>query len=226
MIITIDGPIATGKSSIAKKLAHEIGFIFVDTGAMYRCLTYFILQKKIDPSDSESIVQHLSEFQFDIKIKQGRRKYFVDNQDITEIIRGEEVTSNVSAVSAIKEVREKLVELQRNFAKGINAVFEGRDMGTVVFPNADLKIFLKGDPIIRAKRRFEELKEKYPEEFNELTLDKTIEDINKRDHFDSNREISPLRQAADAYVIDTSNLSIEEVIIKILEYKDSIPYSP
>lgn len=225
MIITIDGPIATGKSTIAKKLAQEIGFIYVDTGAMYRCLAFSILNNGISPSDTSSIIKHLDTFEFDIKVRHGKKSYFVGDKDVTDIIRGEEVTSNVSQISAIKEVREKLVNLQRNFSNGINAVFEGRDMGTVVFPEADVKIFLMGDPTIRAKRRYDELKEKYPEDFQELTLEQAISEINKRDQQDSTREISPLKQAEDAFVIDTSNLSIEDIIAKILEYKDTKPYS-
>ncbi len=225
MIITIDGPIATGKSSIAKQLAQEIGFIYVDTGAMYRCLAYSILKHGISPSDAPSVINHLDTFKFDIKIRQGKRSYFVSDTNVTDIIRGEEVTSNVSEISAIKEVREKLVNLQRDFSNGINAVFEGRDMGTVVFPGADVKIFLKGDPIVRAKRRYNEFKQKYPEDFHDLTLEQTIDEINKRDHHDSNRKISPLKQAEDAIVIDTTDLTIEDIIAKILEYKDSIPYS-
>ncbi|MEM1282476.1 MAG: (d)CMP kinase [Chlamydiota bacterium] len=225
MIITIDGPIATGKSTIAKKLAQEIGFIYVDTGAMYRCLAYSVLKHEISPSDVTAIIDHLNSFKFDIKIRHGKKSYYVNDEDVTDIIRGKEVTSKVSQISAIEEVREKLVDLQREYSKGINAVFEGRDMGTVVFPEADVKIFLKGDPVIRAKRRYEELKKKYPEDFKELTLEQTISDINKRDHQDSTREVSPLKQAEDALVIDTTELSIEDIITKILEYKDTKPYS-
>lgn len=226
MIITIDGPIATGKSTIAKQLAHELGFIYVDTGAMYRCFTYSVIHAGISPSDVDAVIKHLDAFKLDINIKKGKRVYTVGDQDVTDIIRGEEITSKVSEISAIKEVRERLVKMQREFSNGINAVFEGRDMGTAVFPNADLKIFLKGDPVTRAKRRYEELKEKYPESFKDLTLEQTIEDINRRDHLDSTRENSPLSQAADACVIDTTDLSIEEVIEKILEYKDAKRHPP
>lgn len=221
MIITIDGPIATGKSTIAKKLAHEIGFIFFDTGAMYRCLTYFLLHNDIEVSDTKAIVEKLDEFDFSIKIKQGAKRYYVNDEDVTDVIRGKEVTRLVSAIAAIKEVRERLVAMQREYAKGINAVFEGRDMGTVVFPHAEIKVFLKGDPAIRGKRRYDELKAKYPKEFSDLTLEKTIEDISNRDALDTTREVSPLKKADDAFVIDTSHLTIDEVIIKILEYKDS-----
>lgn len=222
MIITIDGPIATGKSTIAKKLAEEIGYIYFDTGAMYRCITIGVLKKNINIDDPDQLAAFLKDFHFDIKIKPGERHYIVDGQDVTKEIRGEEVTSHVSKVSANKAVREKLVSLQRHLSEGVNAVFEGRDMGTVVFPDANVKIFLTGRPEVRAKRRFDELKSKFPAETETLTLDKVLEDINQRDASDSTREISPLRQAPDAYVVDTSDLSTDEIVLKILEYKDTM----
>jgi CMP/dCMP kinase len=217
MIITIDGPVATGKSAVAKKLAEAIGFIFFDTGAMYRTLTYGILKHRIDIHQPEQLQHFLDEFKIDIKIVRHERMYFFEGENITKNIRENEVTQAVSEVSAIKAVREKLSTLQREMAVGVNAVFEGRDMGTVVFPDADLKIFLTGRNEVRAKRRYKELKEKYPD----LTLEKCLENIMKRDTYDSTREHAPLHQAEDAYVIDTSDLSIEEVVYQILEYKDS-----
>lgn len=221
MIITIDGPIATGKSTIAKRLAQEIGYIYFDTGAMYRCVTYGILKNKINLDNPNEVEEFLKKFIFNVKIKRGERLYFVDNEDVTTMIRGAEVTANVSKVSALQAVRDKLVAIQRELSNGVNAVFEGRDMGTVVFPNAQLKIFLTGKNEIRAKRRFEELRAKFPEQTKDLTLEKVLEEINSRDTYDSQREISPLRQAEDACVIDTSNLSIEEIVLKILEFKDT-----
>jgi CMP/dCMP kinase len=222
MIITIDGPIATGKSSIAKKLAAEIGFIFFDTGAMYRCLTYGILKHNVNIDDAAALADFLKDFHFEVKIKHGERFYFVEGEDVSLKIRGAEVTAGVSKVSAIPAVREKLVTLQRELAVGVNAVFEGRDMGTIVFPNAQLKIFLTGRPEVRAARRFSELKAKFPTETENLTLEKVIEEINARDTYDTQREISPLKQAEDACVIDTSDLTIEEIILKILEFKDTM----
>lgn len=222
MIITIDGPIATGKSTIAKTLANEIGYIYFDTGAMYRCVTYGILKNHLSTDDVESLKNFLENFKFDIKIKHGDRRYFVDNEDVTDKIRLQEVTSAVSKVSAAPLVRDKLVALQREHAIGVNAVFEGRDMGTVVFPEAQVKIFLTGRPEVRAKRRYDELKKKYPEETKNLTIEKALEDLNRRDHLDTTRDISPLKQAPDCLVIDTSDLTIEEIIFKILEFKDSM----
>jgi cytidylate kinase len=221
MIITIDGPVATGKSTIAKELAESIGFIFFDTGAMYRSLTFGILKNQINLDDREQLQAYLDRFQFDIKVTHHERHYFVEKEDVTKQIRGEEVTSAVSRVSAIQQVREKLVAIQRELAEGVNAVFEGRDMGSVVFPQAALKIFLTGRNEIRAQRRYDEIISKYPEEAKKLTLEKCLEEIIKRDNYDSNREHSPLCQAEDAFVIDTSDLTIDEVVYKILEYKDT-----
>lgn len=220
MIITIDGPIATGKSTIAKTLAREIGYIYFDTGAMYRCVTYGILKNKINADDLTQLKNFLDAFKFDIKIKHGDRHYFVDEEDVSDKIRLDEVTSHVSKISAIPVVRDKLVALQRQFAEGVNAVFEGRDMGSVVFPDAQVKVFLTGRPEVRAKRRFEELKSKYPNESKDLTMEKALEDLNRRDNLDMTREMSPLKQSPDALVIDTSDLSIDEIILKILEFKD------
>ncbi|MCE5319097.1 MAG: (d)CMP kinase [Parachlamydia sp.] len=222
MIITIDGPIATGKSSIAKALAKEVGYIYFDTGAMYRCVTYGIMKEKVNADNPQELLDFLQRFSFDIKIKQGDKHYFVDNEDVTLKIRNEEVTKNVSKISAIHAVREKLVAIQRQHAEGVNAVFEGRDMGTVVFPQAQLKIFLTGRPEVRAKRRFDELRAKFPTETENLSLEQTLQEIAQRDQYDMNREISPLRKAPDALEIDTSDHTLQEIVLQILEYRDSI----
>lgn len=222
MIITIDGPIATGKSTIAKTLARELGYIYFDTGAMYRCLTYGIMKNGVNPDDPTALEEFLKNFVFDIKIKLGEKKYYVENEDVTEKIRGAEVTSHVSKVAALKPVRDKLVALQRQHSIGVNAVFEGRDMGTIVFPKAEVKVFLTGRPEVRAKRRFDELRSRFPEETKNLTMEKVLEEINQRDAYDTNRELSPLKQAPDALVIDTSELSVSDIIFTILEYKDTL----
>lgn len=221
MIITIDGPIATGKSTIAKKLSEELGFIYFDTGAMYRGLTALAIKRNVNVDDPQQLQNLLNDFLFEIKIKRGERRYWVNKEDVTDLIRKDEVTSKVSKVSAIPAVREKMVTMQREFAIGVNAVFEGRDMGTVVFPHADLKIFLSGRDEVRAKRRFDELKAKFPEDCKDLTIEKALEDLNRRDKIDMSREISPLRQAEDACVVDTSDLSIDEIVMRILELKDT-----
>lgn len=222
MIITIDGTVATGKSAVAKKLAELIGFIFFDTGAMYRSVTYGILKHGIDIHHPEQLQKFLDPFEMDIRVIQHEKMYFFEDENITHKIRGKEVTLAVSEVSAQKPVRDKLVAIQRSLAEGVNAVFEGRDMGSVVFPKAELKIFLTGRNEVRAKRRFDELRSKYPEDTKDLTLEKCIEEINQRDQSDSMREHSPLYQSDDACVIDTSELTLDEVVDRILEFKDTI----
>lgn len=221
MIIAIDGPVATGKSTIAKRLASAIGYIYFDTGAMYRALTYAVLKNHIDIENLEELTNFLSNFSFDIKMKRGERRYFVGEEDVTDLIRMDAVTSHVSRISAHPVVRVKLVESQRELAKGVNAVFEGRDIGTVVFPDAQLKIYLTGRPEVRAKRRFDELKAKFPEESHNLTIEKALQDLLQRDEYDSKRDTSPLKKAEDALEVDTSDLSIDEVVYRILELKDS-----
>ncbi|MGK5594756.1 MAG: (d)CMP kinase [Parachlamydiaceae bacterium] len=221
MIITIDGPVATGKSTIAKKLAASIGYIYFDTGAMYRAFTYGLIKHGVTIGNETELQEFINKFDFDIKVKHGEKRYFLGEEDVTDQIRLREVTKNVSEVSAHPIVREHLLSYQRGLAKGVNAVFEGRDMGTVVFPDAYIKIFLSGSPEVRARRRYDELITKFPEQSKGLTLEKVLEDINARDHYDSTREISPLKKAEDAFEVDTTNLSIDEVVYKILEYKDS-----
>lgn len=217
MIITIDGPVATGKSTIAKQVAKMLGFIYLDTGAMYRCLTYGILLKGVSLDDHQALKTILDGFKFEFKVIKGERHYFVDGKDVTLDIRSPEITAAVSKISALKEVREKLVTIQRDFAKGVNAVCEGRDLGSVVFPHASLKIFLTGHDKVRAKRRLDEFKAKFPDKTESLTLDEAVKEINARDLYDSTREHSPLKKADDAIEIDTSHLSVIEVVDRILE---------
>lgn len=221
MIITIDGPVATGKSTIAKMLAQELGYVYFDTGAMYRGITLLAMEKNVNADDEKAIENLLNEFHFEIKIKDRERAYFVNKQDVTLAIRSPQINASVSKIAANLSVREKLVATQREFAKGINAVFEGRDMGTVVFPNANLKIFLTATPHIRAQRRFNELKALFPEQNENLTLEEALESLNKRDYYDTTREFSPLKKASDAFEIDTSDLTLDEIVMKILELKDA-----
>lgn len=222
MIITIDGPVATGKSTVAKKLAHAIGFVFFDTGAMYRALTYGILKNGVKRQEVDEVQAYLNRFKLDIKVIQHERCYFLDKEDITQSIRSLEVSAAVSEISALKNVRDHFIFLQRKLSLGLNAVFEGRDMGSVVFPHAAVKIFLTGREEVRAKRRYDEIISKNPLLAQNLTLEKCLEDLNRRDAYDSQREHSPLKKASDAYVIDTSDLTTDEIVCHILEYKDSI----
>ena len=220
MIITIDGPVATGKSTIARQLAERLGFIYFDTGAMYRCLTYALIKNKIDLE--KDLNSFLNGFHFDIKLLNGEKHYFVEQEDVTQKIRSAQVTQLVSKVSAMKAVREKLVNLQQDWAVGLDAVFEGRDLGTVVFPHAGLKVFLTGREEVRAKRRYDELRAKFPAETLSLTLEQALKDINERDQYDSTRELSPLKPATDAYIIDTSDQTVEEIIINIINKMRSL----
>lgn len=222
MIITIDGPVGTGKSTIAKLLAEKLKFVHYDTGAMYRCITYGVIKHKIDPNDAEQLQALLNNFDFAIKETDGEKRYFFEGEDISEEIRGEKVTTRVSEISAIAAVREKLVELQRQHGENKDAVFEGRDIGTIVFPDAELKIFLTASPEIRAQRRFNELKEKFPNDSKNLDFNELLESINKRDNYDVSRDISPLKQADDAHVIDTSELSIHQVVALLINFKNSL----
>jgi cytidylate kinase len=217
MIITIDGPTGTGKSTIAKLLAERIGFIYFDTGAMYRCLTYGIIKHKIDYNDLKTVENFINSFNFEVKMLNNEKQYFYEDENITDNIRKEVVTCLVSQISAMPIVREKLVKHQRKLGESANAIFEGRDMGTVVFPKAILKIYLTANSMVRAQRRFAELAEKLPEETAHISVQHILENLNKRDSYDSSREHSPLQQAEDAYVIDTTYLSIEEVLKKILD---------
>lgn len=226
MIITIDGPVATGKSTIAQRLSKEIGFIYYETGAMYRCLTYALHESEVDPENESKLEQFLEQFLFDLRILHGERRYYVNGEDVTEKIRHREITDKVSYVSALQAVRTKLVDLQRHLGKGVNAVFEGRDMGTVVFPQAELKIFLTGRDDIRALRRYQEWIERFPEDAKTLTLEQVKSDLQRRDLYDSTREHSPLKCAEDAYIIDTSDLTIDEVIERIIEIKNTMKKKP
>lgn len=220
MIITIDGPVGTGKTTIARKLAERLHFVHLDTGAMYRVATYALLQQGIDLADRGRLEKFLEGFDFAIKLEGREKRYLYAGVDVTDQIRGETVTASVSKVSAEQLVREKLVELQRKLGNNVDAVIEGRDIGTVVFPKAELKIYLTARPEVQAKRRYDELLEKFPDDHQELTFEKVLDSIKKRDLIDSTREISPLRKADDAFEVDTSDLSIEEVLGEILKLKE------
>lgn len=222
MIITIDGPSGTGKTTVAKQVANALGFAYFDTGAMYRAVTWSILKHSLKLSDQQALKEFLEGFAFRIEEKNGAKKYFVNDEEVTEEIRSPKITKAVSEVSALPLVREKLWKVQRDFAKQESAVFEGRDMGSVVFPNAEVKIFLTAIPKIRARRRLEEYRRTRPEDAEGYDEQKMIQDIQKRDQFDSSRELAPLVCPGGAYKIDTSNLSIEEVVQKILKREQKI----
>jgi cytidylate kinase len=218
MIITIDGPSGTGKSTVAKGVAKRLGFTFFDTGAMYRSLAWKILQEGVDPSDQIRIESEiLPKFQYEIRSSGSERRYFVSGVDVTDQIRTQPISSVASQIATFSKVREEMVKIQRKFGHAIDAVFEGRDMGTVVFPDADLKIFLTADSEVRAERRYRELIQKFPD--LQMSREEILAQIEKRDEADTTREISPLKQAKDAILIDTSLLSAHEVIEKIISLK-------
>ena len=218
MIITIDGPSGTGKSTVAKGVAKRLGFHFFDTGAMYRSLSWKIAEQNISPKDEEAIARIVESFQFDIQTTpEGEKRYFVDGTDVTGKIRTQEISLLASQVSSLLFVRKALVKIQQNFGRRTNAVFEGRDMGTVVFPDAELKIFLTARPHVRAERRYRELLLKFPDLADSLSQEQILLEIEQRDHSDQTRAVSPLRQAKDALLIDTSDLRAEEVIRRIAE---------
>jgi len=216
MIITIDGSAGTGKTTVARTVAERLHFVYFDTGAMYRAFTWFVLQKKIDIADPKAVEVALRAFDFQIVEKSGEKHYFVGDVDVTKHIRSSAVTGFVSPVSALKAVRDHLLDWQHQFAKKQNAVFEGRDLGTVVFPQAEIKIFLIADPQIRAERRLKEILEKQPEEA--VHREQILADLLKRDAYDSGREVAPLRCPEDALKIDTTFLSIDEVVDEIVHY--------
>lgn len=205
MIIAIDGPAATGKSTSAKLVAQKLGFTYLDTGAMYRCVTLLTLRNNVKINSNDHLDSLLERFQLDIKNNKDEYIIYLNGEDVSKEIRRSNVTKNVSAVSALSIVRKTLVKIQREIAEDQNCVVEGRDIGTVVFPNADVKFFLVADPIVRAKRRQLDLKILGEEK----TIDALAKEICDRDRYDSQREVSPLSMAIDAIEIDTTNMSID-----------------
>ena len=212
--IAIDGPAGAGKSTIAKKVAKNLGFIYVDTGAMYRAMGLYFLRNSIAPTDSLRIEEACSLVNVTIEYKDGEQVIVLNGENVNGLIRTEEVGNMASASSVNKSVRLKLVELQQNLAKKDNVVMDGRDIGTYVLPEADLKIYLTASTKERARRRYEELKLKGIA----ADMEEIEQDIIERDHRDMTREFAPLRQADDAIYLDTSDLPIEEVVYTILNY--------
>lgn len=213
MIIAIDGPAGSGKSTIAKLIAKDIGLVYLDTGAMYRLVTLKALNEGIlgngKLSDLGKIKKLLDNLNIDIK----ENGFYLDDVDVSEEIRKPIISENVSDIAAIREVREKMVDLQRKFSKSKNVILDGRDIGTVVFPNADLKIFFVADAKERAKRRYKELVEKG----ENVEIEEIYDNILKRDKIDSTRKESPLKKAKDAVEVDTTFKSIKEVKNEILK---------
>ncbi len=215
MIITIDGPAGTGKSTVALQVAKKLGYLHLDTGAFYRAITYAAMSQGIDTENQSAMEQFAVQNPTSVQFQNGIPRYFVQGQDTTDFIRSREVTQRVSKVSSYPLVRQALIRVQREFAQGINVVCEGRDMGTNVFPNAQVKIFLTASPEVRADRRYKEIAEKGPLP-SDVTYETILEDIIKRDHMDSTRAVNPLQVPERAHIIDTSDMSREEVIDAVL----------
>lgn len=211
MIVAVDGPAGSGKGTVTKKIEEKLGFLNLDTGATYRCVALQTLRKEIKLENEEAIIKIANDI--DIKIDNTGDKDIIllNGEDVSKEIRTKEVTRIVSQISSIIPVREKMVEVQRNLAQGKNVIVEGRDIGTVVFPNADVKIYLDASEEIRAKRRYEENKQNGID----TTYEEVLENVKMRDYNDINKPYGALKKADDAIVVDSSNLTIEEVVEKV-----------
>ena len=216
VVVAIDGPAAAGKSTISKLVAKSLGFTYIDTGAMYRAFTSYVIDKGVDPKNEKECVKLIPEVDI-VLYPDG--KVMCSGKDVTRIIREQKVSSNVSYIASYKEIRLALVELQRKMAESQSVVMDGRDIGTYVLPNADVKIFMVASVKERADRRFKENMEKgIP-----CTYEEIVEDVEKRDRIDSSRAFAPLKPAEDSILLDTSLLSIEQVLAAVLKIiKDKV----
>ncbi len=213
MNIAIDGPASAGKSTIAKKVAEKLGYIYLDTGAMYRTLTYAALSNGSDLQDEEALHKLLQGIRITFSTAENEmQRVFLNEEDVTESIRSEQVTQNVSLVSSFAKVREEMVARQKSIARSGGVVMDGRDIGTVVLPDAEVKIFMTATAEERALRRYKENMAKGMT----TSLEELTEDMKRRDHLDSTRTISPLKKADDAIVLDSTHLEIDEVVKRIL----------
>lgn len=218
IIVAIDGPAGSGKSTVAKLVAKKLEFLYIDTGAMYRALTVKVKRNDIAPTDQTRVCAIMKETTIQLRTENDTLKVLLDSKDVSREIRKPYISDGVSEIAKIKSVRELMTQLQRTFAKNNSCVLEGRDIGTVVFPNAQFKFYIDAAFKERAERRFKELKEKK----ETITLDFVKKDLSNRDSIDSTRECAPLKQAKDAIYINTTTLTIDEVVDKIISYiKDS-----
>ena len=213
MNIAIDGPAGAGKSTIAKRLAKKLGFLYVDTGAMYRAMAYYFLQHNIDAKDEKAIAAACPDVDVTITYENGEQQVLLNGENVNGVIRNEEVGNMASSTSVYPVVRKKLVELQRQLAKSADVIMDGRDIGTCVLPDAQVKIYLTASSATRAKRRYDELTEKGVS----CDLAEIEKDIIDRDYRDMHRETSPLRQAEDAVLVDSSEMNIDEVVDAIYQ---------
>lgn len=213
MNIAIDGPAGAGKSSIAKLVAKKMNYVYVDTGAMFRTMAYYFLTHDIDPVNETQVNDSCDRIRIEIQYQAGEQHIFLNGEDVSQEIRREEVGNAASVVAKYTKVRTKLLELQRELAASTDVIMDGRDIGTVVLPDAECKIYLTASSRVRAERRYKELKEKG----ESCDLEQIEADIIARDEQDMNREVAPLRQAEDAVLVDSSDMTIEEVVTRIME---------
>jgi len=213
IVVAIDGPAGSGKGTVTKRVAKELGMTNIDTGAMYRCVALAAVREGLKVEDEDKITALLDTLEIDIKVKDEKDYIYLNGEDVTKEIRESHVADVVSPISVILPVRIKLIELQRKMSEGKNVIMEGRDIGTVVFPNADVKIYLDADVEERAKRRFKENQEKGIK----CTYEEVLENVKTRDYRDSHRPHGALKKADDAILVDSSNLTIDEVVEKIIE---------
>ncbi|MEY8337461.1 (d)CMP kinase [Lachnospiraceae bacterium 62-35] len=211
--IAIDGPAGAGKSTIAKKVARELNFIYVDTGAMYRAMALYVIRKQISSEDEQAVSSVCDEVSVTIGYEGGIQQVYLNGENVSDMIRTEEVGNMASSISPYRSVREKLLQLQQGLAEKENVIMDGRDIGTCVLPMADTKIYLTASTRIRAERRFKELIEKGMM----CNLEEIEQDIIERDNRDMTREIAPLKQAEDAVLIDGSAMTIDEVVLQIIK---------
>ncbi|MBK8620719.1 MAG: (d)CMP kinase [Saprospiraceae bacterium] len=212
--IAIDGVSSSGKSTMAKRLAKTLGYTYIDTGAMYRAVTWFFLEKHVNIEDEQEVSVTLDKINISFRLIEGKNVCFINGQNAEPFIRSMEVSNFVSQVAAISSVRKKMVFLQQEIGKTTHVVMDGRDIGTVVFPDADVKIFVNSPARLRAERRWLEMKETNPD----ITVDEIENNLNMRDYIDSTREDSPLKQAEDALLIDNTLLNVEEQYKAALDY--------
>lgn len=211
--IAIDGPAGAGKSTIAKRVAEELNFMYVDTGALYRAVALCAIQKNIEPDDSQRVSEMLSEIKVQLAFNYRFEKVvLLDGRDVSSQIRTPEVSMAASKISALPQVRAYLLDLQRDIAKENNVIMDGRDIGTVVLPDARVKIFLTASPQVRAERRYKELAEKGAD----VSFDEVLRDVNERDYNDSHRQTAPLKPAEDSVFVDTTDLDFEQSVAKII----------
>ena len=212
--IALDGPSGSGKSTIAKKLSNKLNILYLDTGAMYRATAVKALKLGIDTFDAEGVDTFINDIDLEIKYVDGAQRTFLDGEDVSERIREPEVSMAASNISSLKNVRLKMVDMQRKIAKGTSCILDGRDIGSYVLPNAEFKFYITASVDVRADRRYKELKLKG----HEVDYEALKAEIEQRDYNDKNRDFAPLRKADDAIEIDTSFMSIEQVINKVLSY--------